>query len=125
MGCGIGKGLPARPSSFGRWGFALPARYHPNMSSTAPEPSAAGQQPVLTLALSCTPCIVDAMRTAAASGKPEDIPEPLIGTVMVNGMLICNVRHTLNIGTPPPSLLVASADAVPGPAALHAFGLVR
>lgn len=60
-------------------------------------------------ALPCTGCVID-VKQAAMLGK--DIFEPLPGTVMVNGMLLCDVRHTLNAGPPP--LLIAQPGQVPG-----------
>lgn len=60
-------------------------------------------------ALPCTGCVIDA-KQAAMLGK--DAPEPLPGTVMVNGMLLCDVRHTLNVGSP--QLLIAQPGQVPG-----------
>jgi hypothetical protein len=86
------------------------------MSSTAPEPSAPAetneQRHVIAAiaALPCTPCVIDA-KQAAALGR--DIPEPLQGAIMANGMLLCDIRHTINAGTPPPSLLLAPANAIP------------
>jgi len=59
--------------------------------------------------LPCTGCIIDG-KQAAMLGK--DIPEPLPGTVMINGMLLCDVRHTLNVGAP--QLLVAQPGQIPG-----------
>lgn len=86
------------------------ARYHPNMSSTAPEPAAA---PAWQLMLPCTGCVVDVKQGLALGRDRSELPDPLPGTVMVNGMLLCDVRHQLNVGTPPPSLLIAGADALP------------
>lgn len=60
-------------------------------------------------ALPCTGCVIDA-KQAAMLGKP--IPEPLAGTVMVNGMLLCDIRHTLNVGSP--QLLIAQPGQMPG-----------
>jgi len=60
-------------------------------------------------ALPCTGCIIDG-KQAAMLGK--DIPEPLPGTVMINGMLLCDIRHTLNVGAP--QLLVAQPGQMPG-----------
>lgn len=60
-------------------------------------------------ALPCTGCVIDA-KQAIMLGKP--VPEPLPGAVMVNGMLLCDVRHTLNVGAP--SLLVAQPGQIPG-----------
>lgn len=80
-------------------------RYHPNVSSTAPEQPAQPPTP-----LPCTPCVLDAKR-AAALGAP--ILAPLAGAVMFQGMLLCDIRHTINVGAPPPSLLIAGADALP------------
>lgn len=60
-------------------------------------------------ALPCTGCVIDA-KQAAMLGK--DIVEPLPGTVMINGMLLCDVRHTLNVGAP--QLLVAQPGQIPG-----------
>lgn len=82
-------------------------RYHPNMSSTAPEPAAS------PAALLCTGCVIDVKQGLALGRDRSELPDPLPGTVMVNGMLLCDVRHQLNVGAPPPSLLIAGADALP------------
>lgn len=60
-------------------------------------------------ALPCTGCVIDA-KQAAMLGR--ELVEPLPGTVMINGMLLCDVRHTLNVGTP--QLLVAQPGQIPG-----------
>lgn len=84
------------------------------LSLPAPEAQPADAAPPVVVqpdiqALPCTGCVIDA-KQAAMLGK--DIPEPLPGTVMINGMLLCDVRHTLNIGTP--QLLVAQPGQIPG-----------
>lgn len=76
------------------------------MTHAAPAPIVV--QPDLQ-ALPCTGCVIDA-KQAVMLGKP--IPEPLPGTVMVNGMLLCDVRHTLNVGAP--QLLIAQPGQIPG-----------
>lgn len=73
-----------------------------------PDPAPVVVQPDIQ-ALPCTGCVIDA-KQAAMLGK--DAPEPLPGTVMVNGMLLCDVRHTLNVGSP--QLLIAQPGQVPG-----------
>lgn len=60
-------------------------------------------------ALPCTGCVIDAKQAAMLG---QDIVEPLPGTVMVNGMLLCDIRHTLNVGTP--QLLIAQPGQIPG-----------
>lgn len=83
------------------------------LSAPAPEARPAAVPPIVVQpdiqALPCTGCVIDA-KQAAQLGKP--IPEPLPGTVMVNGMLLCDVRHTLNVGSP--QLVIAQPGQVPG-----------
>lgn len=61
------------------------------------------------LGLPCTGCVVDAKQAVA---RGVDVPEPLPGAVMINGMLLCDVRHTLNVGAP--QLLIAQPGQMPG-----------
>lgn len=104
------------------------------MSSTAPELPApdrlASALAGLTPSTLCTLCVID-LKQARTHDQPE--PEVLPGVVMVplalggvpGSVMLCEVRHGLNVGMlPPPSLLVAPADAVPDPAALRSLGLV-
>lgn len=60
-------------------------------------------------ALPCTGCVIDAKKAAMAGAT---IPEPLPGTVMIQGMLLCDVRHTVDVQ--PPSLLIAQPGQIPG-----------
>lgn len=60
------------------------------------------------LALPCTGCVIDAKQAVA---RGAEVPEPLPGSVLINGMLICDVRHTLNVGTP--QLLIAQPGQMP------------
>ncbi len=119
MGARHRGGTPGKPQQLRPLGLRASRRYHANMSSTAPEPSApepaqtSEQRHVIAAiaALPCTPCVIDA-KQAAALGR--DIPEPLQGAIMAQGMLLCDIRHTINVGTPPPpSLLIAPANAIP------------
>lgn len=101
--------------------------------SSSPEPPPdrlATALAAITPSTLCTLCVVD-LKQARAAGQPE--PEVLPGVVMAGlvlggiptSVMLCEVRHGLNVGTPPPpSLLVAPADAVPDPAALRSLGLV-
>lgn len=65
-----------------------------------------------TPVLLCTGCVLDAKRAVLAGTKAADIPEPLPGVVMVQGMLLCEVRHTVDVQ--PPSLLIAQPGQMPG-----------
>lgn len=88
------------------------------MSSTAPEPAPAPApepQPtrIVVTALPCTGCYGDAKQAVLAGKTPDEIPEPLPGVVMANGVLFCDVRHVVNFGPPPSPLLIAPAHAMP------------
>lgn len=60
-------------------------------------------------ALPCTGCVIDAKQAVALGREPL---EPLPGTVMVQGMLLCDIRHELKVGPQP--LLIAQPGQVPG-----------
>lgn len=84
------------------------------LSAPAPEARPADAVPPVVVqpdiqALPCTGCVIDAKR-AAMAGNP--IPQPLPGTVMIQGMLLCDVRHTVDVQ--PPSLLIAQPGQMPG-----------
>ncbi|QOR55783.1 MAG: hypothetical protein YHS30scaffold324_15 [Catenulispora phage 69_17] len=70
----------------------------------------AGPPPAATLL--CTGCVIDAKQAVLLGKKPDEIPEPLPGVVMVQGMLLCEIRHTINVGAP--SLLIPQPGQVPG-----------
>lgn len=95
----------ARPAS-----FADPVPDEPNerVRAAAQKLPEVVAQPDIQ-ALPCTGCVIDA-KQAAMLGK--DIPEPLPGTVMVQGMLLCDVRHELKVGAP--QLLIAQPGQMPG-----------
>lgn len=57
----------------------------------------------------CTPCLVDA-KHAAVLDRP--IPEPLAGRIMANGMLLCDIRHTIT-AQPTSSLIVPAGAPMP------------
>jgi hypothetical protein len=106
-----GRGVKAaKPQSFAGLGLRTSKRYDSYMSSTAPEPPA---PPATQLTLPCTGCVIDVKQGLALGRDRAELPDPLPGTVMVNGMLLCDVRHQLNVGAPPPALLIAGADALP------------
>jgi hypothetical protein len=67
------------------------------------------------MALPCTGCVIDAKQAVA---RGTDVPEPLPGAVMINGMLLCDIRHTVNVSAP--SLLIAQPGQMP-----NGGGLVR
>lgn len=102
--------------------------------SSSPEPPARPDQLAtalagITPAALCTLCVVD-LKQARAARQPEleVLPGVVMAGLLLGGVptsvMLCEVRHGLNVGTPPPSLLVAPADAVPDPAALRPLGLV-
>lgn len=77
--------------------------------AAVPTHAAAEAVPAM-LALPCTLCVVEAKQAAAR--KADEVPEPLPGAVMLNGMLLCDVRHAINVGAP--SLLIAQPGQMPG-----------
>jgi hypothetical protein len=79
-----------------------------NTKLFAPEARPADAEMPVMLGLPCTGCVIDA-KQAAMVGKL--IPEPLPGALMINGMLLCDIRHTLNVGAP--SLLIAQPGQMP------------
>jgi hypothetical protein len=96
------------------------------MSSTHPEPSASGPTGRLAAALAtltpsalCTLCVIELKQARnARRPDPEVHPGVVMAGVVINGvpstMMLCEVRHPLNVGAPPPpSLLIAPADALP------------
>lgn len=96
------------------------------MSSIASEPSPAPPVDRLAAAFAtiapsalCTLCVVE-LKQARGAGQPDPEVHPgvVMAGVVVNGipstMMLCEVRHPLNVGAPPPpSLLIAPADALP------------
>lgn len=62
--------------------------------------------------LLCTGCVIDAKQAVLVGKTPAEIPEPLPATVLIQGMGLCDVRHTVNVGAP--SLLVAQPGQIPG-----------
>jgi hypothetical protein len=74
-------------------------------------PAPVAVQPVMR-ALLCTGCVLDAKRAVLAGTAPADIPEPLPAAVLIQGMGLCDVRHTLDVQ--PPSLLIAQPGQMPG-----------
>lgn len=78
-----------------------------------PEPAAVDQLAAalakLTPSALCTICVLE-LKQHRMLGKTD--PEVHPGVVMAQGMLLCEVRHTINAGAP--QLLVAQAGQMPG-----------
>lgn len=62
--------------------------------------------------LLCTGCVLDAKRAVLAGTAAAEIPEPLPAVVLIQGMGLCDVRHTVDVQ--PPSLLIAQPGQMPG-----------
>jgi hypothetical protein len=57
----------------------------------------------------CTVCVLE-LKQARMVQRPE--PEVHPGVVMANGMLLCEIRHTISAGAP--QLFVAQPGQMPG-----------
>lgn len=79
----------------------------------AAEPAAVDQLgaalATLTPSTLCTLCVLE-LKQARMVGRAE--AEVHAGVVMANGMMLCEVRHTINAGAP--QLLVAQPGQIPG-----------
>lgn len=81
------------------------------LSAPAPEARPANAAPPAPVLL-CTGCILDAKQLALRGTPPAEIPEPKPAVVLIQGMGLCEDRHSINVGTP--SLLVAQPGQMPG-----------
>ena len=81
-----------------------PKGARPKADEPAPTPTPTPPPPTLV----CTLCLIEAKQAAVAGQLPAPVES---GVVMAQGMLLCEIRHTINVGTP--SLLIAQPGQMP------------